>query len=221
MKDEHLNRKIDAYRRSGTEDYLAARCLLLNRHPKAGSEIAHTAIEKIIKAIELELTGGCQKIGHDNVQRWQGLAESFDDLQRLLNVDFLEYLQAIYNLRYFEEKSNMMFCIASLQTLLALDKYFGQLSNFLSSRRSDTCPYRGYIDRDDDKLTRLNVFISLCDIEEFISQRDYFQFFLLPHHESTVSFVWGASYRNTVNPDDPTILNMLKDKAPEECIGEN
>lgn len=159
--DKRKVEKVTRFQIDSTEDYIAARTLLLANLPLQGAILGSTALEKAFKML---LAFFNQEVhGHLKQAHWKAAFNRAPYLERWIRTDFLELNKKVYEARYKESLTNgYNIAIAVREYLWELDQTILLIHQQLRQKSLDDKPritmLEHLISTQDQRVTMVNHF---------------------------------------------------------------
>lgn len=163
----------------GYRDYIAARFLLNHEFVVQGLTLASTAIEKYLKSIIVITSNYKERYNYhmDNLSKLKTILSKLNhDVTKLFDSVFLEILENVYKIRYYDRIEKPIFIGLYLNQFIGeLDQTIDFLENYVMKVQGLTntiTPYQRAIRNNDPNLFDNNFVLRKQDKKEFMETPD-------------------------------------------------
>lgn len=156
----------------GYRDYIAARFLLNNKFIIQGLTLASTALEKYLKSIIVLTSKEKEKYSYhlDNIVKLKNiLARNYHDVTKKFDPVFLNILEKVYKIRYYDNLKEPLFIG------FYLNQFIGELDDTIHSLEQlfpNTSPYTRAVKNRDHHLHENNFILNKQNKKEFMQKPD-------------------------------------------------
>lgn len=156
----------------GYRDYIAARFLLNNKFIIQGLTLASMALEKYLKSLIVLTSKEKEKYNYhlDNIEKLKNiLARNYHDVTRKFDPVFLNILEKVYKIRYYDNLKEPLFIG------FYLNQFIGELDDTIHSLEQlfpNTSPYTRAVKNNTHHLYENNFILNKLNKKEFMEKPD-------------------------------------------------